>query len=98
MNNREFKGNMLLLIKQIELLTYELHMKAELSPIKDMPWPRSVECVCEVELNCIGYKTTDRFNSSMSFEESDIEKIAVSLVSSFFADYFQSLSLRINKS
>ena len=83
MNNQEFKENMILLIKQIELLTYEFHMKSE--------------CVCEVKLNCMGYKTTDRFNSSMSFEESDIEKIAVSLVSSFFADYFQSLSLKVNK-
>ena len=97
MNNQEFKENMILLIKQIELLTYEFHMKSELSPIKDMAWPRSVERVCEVELNCMGYKTTDRFNSSMSFEESEIEKIAVSLVSSFFADYFQSLSLKVNK-
>tara|TARA_R110000851_G_scaffold1183_1_gene4131 strand:+ start:313 stop:606 length:294 start_codon:yes stop_codon:yes gene_type:complete len=97
MTNQEFKENMLLLIKQIELLTCELHMKAELSPVKGMAWPGCVESVCEVELNCMGYKTVDRFNSSMSFEESDIKKIAASLASSFFADYFQSLSLRINK-
>jgi hypothetical protein len=97
MTNQEFKENMLLLIKQIELLTYELHMQAELSPLIGTPRPKNIELICEVKLNCMDYTTTDRFNSSMSFEKSDIEKIAVSLVSSFFADYFQSLSLRINK-
>ena len=97
MTNQEFKENMLLLIKKIKLLTYELNMKYELSLAKDMPWPRSIETVCEIKLNCMNYTTVDKFNSSMSFEKSDIEKIAVSLVSSFFADYFEALSLRINK-
>jgi hypothetical protein len=97
MTNQEFKENMLLLIKQIKLLTYEFNMKAELSPLIGMPRPKSIELICEIKLNCMNYTTTDRFNSSMSFEKPDIEKIAVSLVSSFFADYFQSLSLRINK-
>ena len=97
MTKQEFKENMILLIKQIELLTYVLNMRAELSPVKDMPWPRSIESMCDVVLNCMDYKTVERFNSSMSLKESDIEKIAVSLVSSFFANYFQAMSLKVNK-
>jgi hypothetical protein len=97
MTTQEFEENMLLLIRQIEILTYELHMKAKLSPLKDISLPRNIECVCEVTLNCMNYTTIDRFNSSMSFDNSDIKKIAVSLVSSFFSDYFQSLSLKVNK-
>ena len=93
MTNQEFTENMLLLVEQIKLLTYGLDMKVELSPVKDMSLPKRIECLCEVRLNCMSYKTIDMFNNTMSFEKADIKKIAVSLVSSFFADYFEALSL-----
>ena len=97
MTNQEFRENMILLIKQIELLNYEVHMKTELSPLIGLSRPKSVELMCEVKLNCFNYTTIDRFNSSMSFDKSDIKRISVSLLSSFFADYFQSLSEKVEK-
>ena len=97
MTNQEFRENMILLIKQIELLAYELHMKAEISPLIGLSRSKDIELMCEVKLNCFNYTTIDRFNSSMSFDKSDIKKISVGLLSSFFADYFQSLSKKVDK-
>jgi hypothetical protein len=37
------------------------------------------------------------FNNTNTFGTDDINKVAIALVSSFFADYVAALSLRVNK-
>jgi hypothetical protein len=97
MNKQEFEENMLLLRRQVELLTYNLGIRAEFSTANTMFLPSHIECSYEIRLEYSGYNTTDMFNNTNTFGVDDINKVAVALVSSFFADYVGALSLRVNK-
>jgi hypothetical protein len=97
MNKQEFKENMLLLRKQVEMLTHDLGMRVEFSITNTMFLPKHIECSYEIRLEYKGHHTADMFNSTMSFGTDDINKVAVALISSFFADYVGALSLRVNK-
>tara|TARA_R110000744_G_scaffold334901_1_gene440255 strand:- start:179 stop:472 length:294 start_codon:yes stop_codon:yes gene_type:complete len=97
MNKQEFGENMLLLRRQVELLTYNLGIRAEFSTVNTMYLPNHIECSYEIRLKYEDYNTTDIFNNTNTFGTDDINKVAVALVSSFFADYVGALSLRVNK-
>jgi hypothetical protein len=97
MNKQEFKENMLLLRKQVELLTYNLGIQAEFSVVHTNELSRHTDCAYEIRLCYKEYNTIDRFNNPMYFGADDINKVAVALISSFFADYVGALSLRVNK-
>jgi hypothetical protein len=94
---QEFKENMILLRRQVEMLTHDLGIKAEFSTVNTMYMPMHIDCSYEIRLEYGGYNTGDMFNNTNSFGTDDINNIAVSLVSSFFRDYVQALSLRVNK-
>tara|TARA_R110000764_G_scaffold83563_1_gene164200 strand:+ start:946 stop:1239 length:294 start_codon:yes stop_codon:yes gene_type:complete len=97
MNKQEFKENMLLLRKQVEMLTQDLGMRAEFSHVHIDDLPRHIDYAYDIRLNYKGYNTTDMFSDTMSFGTDDINKVAVALISSFFADYVQALSIMVNK-
>ena len=101
MNKQEFGGNMSLLRRQVEMLTYSIGMGAEFSAVKYMVLPDhiegSYEIRLEIRLEYKGYNTVDIFNNTNTFGADDINKVAVALISSFFADYVQNLSLMVNK-
>jgi hypothetical protein len=97
MNKQEFEENMILLRRQVELLTYNLGIRAEFSTVNTMYLPNHIECSYEIRLEYNDYNTTDMFNNTNSFGTADINKVAIALVSSFFADYVGALSLRVNK-
>ena len=97
MTKQEFKENMILLRRQVELLTHDLGIKAEFSVVDTMCIPSRRECYYEIRLEYKGYHTSDMFNNTMTFGTEDINKVAIALVCSFFADYVGALSLRVNK-
>ena len=97
MNKQEFGGNMSLLRRQVEMLTYSIGMGAEFSAVKYMVLPDHIEGSYEIRLEYKGYNTVDIFNNTNTFGADDINKVAVALISSFFADYVQNLSLMVNK-
>ena len=97
MNKQEFKENMLLLRKQVEMLTHDLGMRSEFSTDDIRCISSRRECHYEIRLEYKGYHTADMFNSTMSFGTDDINKVAVALISSFFADYVQDLSIMVNR-
>ena len=97
MNKQEFGENMLLLRKQVEMLTYDLGIRAEFSTVNTMYLPSHIGCSYDIRLEYNGYNTTDMFINKMSFGVKDINRVAIALVSSFFADYVQNLSLMVNK-
>ena len=97
MTKQEFKDNMILLKKQLEMLSCDLGMEVEFSDVDRMFIPSYIECSCEISLKYKGYRTADAFNNTMTFGKYDINSVAVSLISSFFRDYVQALSLKVNK-
>jgi hypothetical protein len=97
MNKQEFKENMILLRRQVELLTFDLGMRVDFSVGDTMCIPSRRECYYEIRLEYKGYHTSDMFNNTMSFGTEDINNVAIALVSSFFADYVQALSMRVNR-
>ena len=97
MTKQEFKENMILLRKQVEMLTYDLGIKTDFPIVDRMFIPSHIEYCYEIRLEYKGFHTADMFNNTMNFNAVDINKLAVNLVSSFFADYVQALSLRLNR-
>tara|TARA_R110000803_G_scaffold63997_1_gene124805 strand:- start:148 stop:444 length:297 start_codon:yes stop_codon:yes gene_type:complete len=98
MNRQEFEESMLLLKKQVEMLIRELGMRAEFYEVKyahDLPQGSKYGYHIRLEYN--GYNTTDIFTDIMTFDVADINRMAVLLVSSFFRDYIQALSTKVNK-
>ena len=98
MNKQEFKESMILLRKQVEMLAHELDMDTEFSAVSiTSPHRYNITCAYNIYLRYEGYNTTDVFNNTMIFCTADINKLAVSIISSFFRDYVQALSLKVNK-
>jgi hypothetical protein len=97
MNKQEFEENMLLLRRQVELLTHDLGIRVEFSTTNTMFLPNHIACSYEIRLEYNDYNTADIFNNTNTFGVDDINKVAVALVSSFFADYVQALSMRVNR-
>ena len=97
MTKEEFKENMILLRRQVEMLAYDLGMKTDFPAVDRMFIPSHIECCYEIRLEYKGFHTVDMFNNTMAFGADDINRVAINLVSSFFRDYVQALSLRVNK-
>ena len=80
------------------MLTRELGMRAEFYEVKHThDLPRGSRYGYEIKLEYNNYNTTDMFVDTMTFGTSDINRMAVLLVSSFFRDYIQALSVKVNK-
>ena len=75
------------------MLTYDSGIRAEFSTVNTM----YLRCSYDIRLEYNGYSTTDMFINKMSFGVKDVNRVAIALVSSFFADYVQNLSLMVNK-
>tara|TARA_R110000851_G_scaffold255826_1_gene408357 strand:+ start:325 stop:642 length:318 start_codon:yes stop_codon:yes gene_type:complete len=96
MTTGEFSESMALLRKQVGMLTLELGMGAKFDVVSKGFLPKHIKYVYEIRLSYKGYTTKDVFNDTMSFGLTDINKVAVALISSFFRNYLEELSLKVN--
>ena len=98
MNNKEFIDLMKMLIEEIKRVSIGENFICSLSSPELTNFNQYKTCILEVTLNNKNYTTIERFNNSMTFEESDLSKIAVELLTSFYRDYFYHKSIKdINK-
>ena len=80
------------------MLTRELGMRAEFYEVKHThDLPRGSRYGYEIKLEYNNYNTTDMFVDTMTFGISDINRVAINLITSFFRDYIKALAVKVNK-